>query len=82
MKSIKTLLLLLFVAMFIMSCQKHETKEDAKEELITIYEDDTLKFYVATPSGMLYYSTGSEIQLYVDENGNTRNINDDVEVHR
>ncbi len=81
MKSIKNILLLcLIVIAFIMGCQKKV--EEPKEEYIQIYDEDGLKFYIATPSGTLYYSTGSEIQLYVDENGNTRNINDDVEVHR
>lgn len=71
-------LVILLAILCLCACSK--VKEEPKEELIKIYEEERLSFYVATPSGILYYATDSEPVVYTDENGKTRNIFDDVAV--
>ncbi len=74
-------LVILLVILCLCACNKvkEEPKEEPKEELIKIYEEEGLSFYVATPSGILYYATDSEPVVYTDEKGETRNIYDDIE---
>ena len=71
-------LVILLAILCLCACNK-QVKEEPKEELIQIYKEDGLSFYVATPSGTLYYATDSEPILYTNEEGETRNIYEGIE---
>lgn len=76
----KKIVIALIVAICLIGCGLKE--KENKEDLIKIYEEEGLSFYIATPSGTLYYATDSEPIVYVGENGETRNIYEDNELHR
>ena len=80
----KKIILLIGIMILFCGCQKTVNVEETteREDLIKIHEEEGLSFYVGTPSGTLYYATNSEPVIYRDAMGETRNIYEDVEVHR
>ena len=76
----KHIAIALMVAMCLIGCGLKE-KENT-EELVKLYEDGNVTFYVATPSGVIYIATDSEPVIYIDENGLAKSIFEDNELHR
>ena len=76
MKKVKNLLFIIAIVICFVSCKK-QVRE--KQEYIPIYIDaDTERtFYVASPSGVIVFSTDSKTYYsYVNENGREVNIMD------
>ena len=50
-------------------------KVDPKQEYLPLMEYGGVKYYVASPSGIVYYqATDSEIKVWHDSKGNVKNI--------
>ena len=79
MKNIKNLLFIIAIVICFVSCKK---QVEPKQEYIPIYIDaDTERtFYVASPSGIIVFSTDSETYYqYINEDGRAVNIMDYME---
>lgn len=74
MKIRAKIFMLLMVAICLIGCQKNNKPKD---EYIPLFEDGDKTFYVATPSGVIVYSTDSNTYYsYEKEDGTIVTIND------
>ena len=71
----KRILLAILVMLVFAGCTKK-----VKEEYIPLFQDGETTYYIATPSGVVVYSTNSETYYtFMREDGSIININDLME---